>query len=229
MTTTSDIVHWVPGETCVNARWEEAYLRFETRAQEKAKFRQRFRRMGVDAWPREGRVVELFCGNGAGLEVLHEMGFQDLAGVDLSPTLLASHHLPAGRFVGDCRQLAFPDASVAAFTVQGGVHHLPDVRRDVPQVFREVARCLQPEGRFLLVEPWNTPFLRFVRALCAQTWLRRLWPRLDALAIMIEEEQVTYDAWLAEPGYIRESFAQHFAVEREMTAMGHWKVIGRKR
>jgi len=224
----SALTHWVPGEACVNQRWEDAYRRFETVEQEKAKFQARFEELGVREWEKTSRVVELFCGSGAGLQVLEKLGFTNLAGVDLSPHLLAQYTGPAELFVGDCRELNFADDSVAAFTVQGGVHHLPDVEADLPRVLTEIHRCLEPGGRVLFVEPWLTPFLRLAHGLCGLGPLRAIWPKLDALAIMIEEERTTYEAWLARPDFIRRAFRAQFSLEREAIGGGKWKVVGRK-
>jgi hypothetical protein len=47
--------------------WEAAYLRFETPEQEIRKFEKRLLRLGAGAWPRDLRIVELFCGRGNGL------------------------------------------------------------------------------------------------------------------------------------------------------------------
>jgi len=50
--------------------------------------------LGADAWPRRAQIVELFCGRGNGLRALERLGFRELAGIDLSPTLVARY---AGR------------------------------------------------------------------------------------------------------------------------------------
>ena len=38
------------------------------------------------------------------------------------------------------------------------MHHM----RDVSRFFAEACRCLRPEGRILMIEPWVTPWSRFV-------------------------------------------------------------------
>src|SRR5208283_1427532 len=91
--------------------WEEAYLRFETPEEEIQKFLGRLRRLGVSAWPRDTRVVELFCGRGNGLRAWERLGFTNLEGVDLSPRLIARYSGPAKCYVADCRHLPFSEAS----------------------------------------------------------------------------------------------------------------------
>ena len=47
--------------------WEQAYQRFETPAEERAKFVRRLRRLGVHHWDRASRVIEVCSGRGNGL------------------------------------------------------------------------------------------------------------------------------------------------------------------
>ena len=86
--------------------WEAAYERFETPRQEIEKFTRRLRRIGAAGWPRDAKIVELFCGRGNGLHALSNLGFTHLEGVDLSPRLVARY--PVRRsvmsaIVGNCR------------------------------------------------------------------------------------------------------------------------------
>ena len=41
----------MPGAACCDEVWERAYARFETPAEEIAKFRTRAHRLGIDQWP----------------------------------------------------------------------------------------------------------------------------------------------------------------------------------
>jgi len=157
--------------------WEAAYLRFETPEQEIRKFTERLRRLGVNEWPRETNVVELFCGRGNGLHALARLGFRNIEGVDLSPRLLAEYTGEARCTAGDCRELPFADQSKDAAIVQGGLHHLPLLPDDLERVFAELKRVLRPSGHVVFVEPWRTPFLRFVHVVSHSGRLPD--PRLD--------------------------------------------------
>jgi ubiquinone/menaquinone biosynthesis C-methylase UbiE len=105
--------------------WEDAYLRFETPEQEVRKFIGRLKFMDAMKWRRNAKIVELFCGRGSGLRALHQLGFNQVEGIDLSPSLAAKHAGPGKVLVGDCRQLPFESASKDILIVQGGLHHLP--------------------------------------------------------------------------------------------------------
>jgi ubiquinone/menaquinone biosynthesis C-methylase UbiE len=150
--------------------WEAAYSRFETPNEEVRKFRRRLIALGIAQCPREANVVELFCGRGNGLEALAQLGFHRIEGVDLSPRLLKQYKGSAACYVADCRQLPFIDDSKDIVIVQGGLHHLISLPDDLEQVLSETRRVLRKSGRLVVVEPWWTPFLRFVHALCDRSF-----------------------------------------------------------
>ena len=121
----------------------------------------------------------------------------------------------------------YADGTVDMFVAQGGLHHLPSLE-DLDRCLDSIVRCLKPGGRFAVVEPWDTPFLRFVLALAFFPASRHLVPRLDALATMIEEEHATYYAWLGQPDAIRSRLRDRFEFERESTGRGQWMAVLRK-
>ena len=207
--------------------WEAAYLRFETPEQEIRKFTERLRRLGVNEWPREAKVVELFCGRGNGLHALERLGFRNIEGVDLSPRLLAEYTGEARCTAGDCRDLPFANQSKDAAIVQGGLHHLPLLPDDLERVFAELKRVLRPSGHVVFVEPWLTPFLHFVHVVSENPLARRLSTKLDALATMIENERQTYENWLGRPQEISQLANRYFQREHESFTWGKWNFVGR--
>src|SRR6266404_6286479 len=206
--------------------WEAAYLRFETPEQEIQKFVSRLRKLGAAQWPRGAEIVELFCGRGNGLNALERLGFTHIEGVDLSPRLIAQYRGSAKCFVADCRQLPFADRSKDVLIVQGGLHHLPTLPEDLQQSFAEMRRVLRKEGRVLFVEPWLTPFLKFVHKVSENPLARRISNRMDALATMIQFERRTYEQWLSHPEVIKQMARAHFVPAHESFAWGKWNFVG---
>jgi len=219
---------WAPSQECCDPEWESAYLAFETREQEEKKFLRRLRGFEVERWSRDLQIVELCCGRGSGLQAWQKLGFENLEGVDLSERLLAECPAPAQLYVGDCRQLLLPDASRDVVVVQGGLHHLPSLPDDVRATSAEAWRVLKPGGKFLVVEPWDTPFLRFVHWLCTLPSARLLWPRLGTLATMIEREAVTYHAWLGRPDEVWPALTKGFDTVQKKIALGKLSWLGSK-
>jgi len=133
--------------------------------------------MDATKWPRNARIVELFCGRGSGLRALHQLGFREVEGIDLSPSLAAEYAGPGKILVGDA----------------GGFHlRMPAKifslsRRPTPfacasrgsrsNAFGGGAR---PEGRWFtsVVEPWATLFLSVSHAFCRSRIIRTLLPKL---------------------------------------------------
>jgi SAM-dependent methyltransferase len=92
-------------------------------------------------------VLDAGCGTGRMLTYLDARGVANLAGVDLSPEMLAfareSHpHIPLQQ--ADLRSLPFADASVRAILCWYAIIH--SSRGDVATIVREVARLLAPGG-----------------------------------------------------------------------------------
>jgi len=224
----SQIQYWNPGMECCDEIWEEAYRRFETPEQEFQKFLKRLQQLGVGQWDKNLKVVELFCGQGTGLHALEKLGFHSIEGVDLSPHLLEQYQGTAQLYVGDCRELKFEDNSRDILIVQGGLHHLPVLPSDLNQTLGEMNRVLIPGGHVVIVEPWLTPFLRFVHTICKIKTLRKIWPKLDALAIMIEQELTTYEQWLSRPEEIHTLLNSYFQTEQQSVSFGKFMYVGLK-
>ena len=203
MSEASDLVRIDGAQSCCSTPWEDAYARFETPEQEIAKFMARLKDAGAATWDKNAQIVELFCGRGNGLHALERLGFRNLEGADLSESLLAQYKGPAKCYVCDCRHLPFESGSRDIVIVQGGLHHLPKLPEDLELTLAEMRRVLRPGGFALIVEPWLTPFLRGVHRICESGLARRLSTKVDALAIMIEHERSTYEAWLNASDEIR--------------------------
>lgn len=58
----------------------------------------------------------------------------------------------------DAAQLPFPNATLRAIVMTNVLHHLPQPRR----FFTEAARCIRPGGAIVMIEPWVSPWSRFV-------------------------------------------------------------------
>jgi ubiquinone/menaquinone biosynthesis C-methylase UbiE len=209
-------------------RWERAYQAFETPEEELHKFTDRLRKIGVDRWDRRLRILEVCSGRGAGLRAWDALGFTDVLGVDLSFALVSAHRGPGRCVLGDVRSLPLASASRDIVVVQGGLHHL-FTQRDVEYALREMRRVATETGHIVIIEPWMTPFLRLVHILCRQSALRRLSPRIDALATMIEEERDTYERWLNAPEACLTLIRRHVVPHTERRRWGKLTVVGSPR
>lgn len=94
----------------------------------------------------EGPALELGSGAGFLAECL--------------PGLLTSEvfYCPGVRLVLDGRQLPFADQTLRAIVMTDVFHHIPAVQR----FLREAGRCVRPGGIIAMIEPWMTPWSRWV-------------------------------------------------------------------
>ena len=96
--------------------------------------------------PGDGPVLEL--GSGA--------GYCDR----FIPGLITSEIFPCSRarVVLDAQRIPFADGSLRAIVMTDVLHHIPHVER----FFTEASRCLRKDGKILMIEPWVTPWSRWI-------------------------------------------------------------------
>lgn len=227
--TTHPITYWHEGLSCVNDDWENAYVKFETPEQEISKFIKRFKVLGSDKWDKNAKIVDLFCGRGNGLVALEKLGFKNLSGVDLSPDLIAQYKGPAKLYVADCRHMEFESNSVDYMTLQGGLHHLPDLEQDVEKTLNEIHRILNKDGHFVSIEPWLTPFLSFMHFTYKMKPVRKVWGKLDALATMTELEYPIYNNWIDNPEKVLAIYKKYFEPVHLKFVAGKIQFVGKKK
>ncbi|MBP7584883.1 MAG: class I SAM-dependent methyltransferase [Spirochaetes bacterium] len=112
------------------------------------------------------RILEIGCGSGYGAALMAELEPSWYAGIDLMPEqveLARGRNLPGCEFeVMDATDLSrFANGSVDAVVVFGILHHIPEWRKVVGEIWRVLARggklfIEEPDGRF--VAAWDRLF-----------------------------------------------------------------------
>jgi SAM-dependent methyltransferase len=154
---------------------------------------------------------------------------QDLRASTFRQRLFRNIGGTATLYVCDCRQLPFDDSSKDIVIVQGCLHHLKTLPDDLQRTLSEAARVLKDNGAFVVIEPWLTNFLAFVHMVCRSRIARRVSPKIDALATMIDYERETYEQWLGQPQTIVRLLEQFFFTDLCSIKWGKYMYIGRKR
>jgi SAM-dependent methyltransferase len=93
-----------------------------------------------------GRVLELGSGAGYCDQFIRQL---------ITSEVLC---IPGISLVADGRCLPFRDGSLRAIVFTDVLHHMPDVR----SFFAEACRCLARGGKVLMIEPWVSPWSRFI-------------------------------------------------------------------
>jgi SAM-dependent methyltransferase len=101
-------------------------------------------------------AAELPTGPGAVLELGSGAGYCDryISGLITSEVFCC----PSVQLVLDGRHIPFRDGSLRAIVFTNVLHHIPNLRG----FFEEASRCLRLGGKILMIEPWVTPWSRFV-------------------------------------------------------------------
>ena len=92
-------------------------------------------------------IVDLACGSGSVIRIAHQLGFENLIGVDISPDAIA---LLMRRFpdvqgvVSSAAEIPLPDRSVDLIVSQFGLEYA-----GIASATEEVARLIAPNGRFI--------------------------------------------------------------------------------
>lgn len=97
--------------------------------------------------PKKGFLVELGSGGGFIKKCLPSV---------ITSDILSLSHIDR---VFSAENIELEDLSVSAFFLLDVLHHIKNPRK----FFKEVQRCLKPEGRLVMIEPANTFFGRFIR------------------------------------------------------------------
>ena len=167
--------------------WKQAYRDPELIARRTKKHRQKLQVLGVLQWPREGRLLDLCCGTGEVLRILHAEGFQGLhaSDVTIDPPLQQEPWLTT--HAADSRKLPYPDAHFDAITCLHSLHHLGGVS-GISAALSEAKRVLKPGGRLGLIDHWDSAHLRLAFWACRQSWLT--WPTsaLRSYKCQLDEE-----------------------------------------
>lgn len=163
--------------------WEQTYLRLR---------RNRTRRRKRLEWfdlPKQGLILDYGCGDGLNLEILHDLGYQRLVGIDVSADLLA--RVSNFRVVeGDGALTPFTSGSFDAVLVDSVLHHL-----DIQISAREIRRILRPGGRLCLVEPGGGLARRLLDRVTFSP-LAQFVQLLRDRRESVREEWATYSQWL---------------------------------
>jgi SAM-dependent methyltransferase len=214
------------GET---AAWHDAYASKELVARRASSHKRKLQRLGVLGLPRDARVLDLCCGTGEALRILHDEGFTDLSGSDITIDEGLSKEPWVRLRASDACALPYDAGVFDAVVCMHSLHHLGGVVR-IGKTFEECVRVLAPGGSLMVVDHYDSPQLRAAFWGLSKSWLT--WPTAGLRNFRLQhEEEWPYmfeylDAWRAVRVMLR-SLPCDADVERHGLFFFYW--AGRKR
>jgi len=122
----------------------------------------------ADDIPQGCSILDIGCGTGTTLLRLSRKNPSLLAGIDISPKVIAIARdklsgLPADLRVADAEtHLPWPDETFDAAILNAAIHHFPNPEKVLCRVFH----VLKPKGRLIIADPFFFfPFLQIVNLL----------------------------------------------------------------
>jgi len=169
-------------------KWHRAYKNKQLIARRASSHKQKLQRLGILDLPRDVRLLDVACGTGEAVRILHDEGFTHLHGVDVT----ADEELAREPWLElrACEALAIPyaDATFDVVMCMHSLHHLGGLE-GVRASLREALRVLKPGGKLALIDHFDSPQLRAAFWGLHKPWLT--WPTSGLRAFRQQHE----DEW----------------------------------
>jgi SAM-dependent methyltransferase len=171
--------------------WLETYASEDERLKRKAAMPGKLARIGLATAPRDIRVLDMCCGHGEALQVLHELGFSQLEGIDMTVTdeLAADSRFRVTQ--GDVTRTELPNGSYDWIICIHSLHHLA-TPANVERFVEESWRLLRPGGRLSIVDFPGSPQIKLA------FWFFRM-PRLHFTRYLKYFGRIIQEEW----GFLR--------------------------
>jgi ubiquinone/menaquinone biosynthesis C-methylase UbiE len=225
----SESVQTGGARTGESVRWHDAYRSKQLVARRASSHKRKLQRLGALDLPRSSKLLDLCCGTGEALRILHEEGFTDLSGSDITIDEDLQKERWAKLTAADACKLPYETGSFDAVICMHSLHHLGGVVR-IGKTLEECVRVLAPGGRLMVLDHYDSLQLRAAFWGLSKPWLT--WPTAGLRNFRLQhEEEWPYmyeylDAWYAVSEILRELPCVP-AVERRGLFFFYW--AGRKR
>ena len=139
-------------------RWSETFVAGHDRR--RRQITSKLEALGLSRIPKTAAVLDLCCGACESLDALYELGFRDLAGMDLQPLGDVLTNPRYAVVAGDVESPPFEPESKDWILILHALHHLEGPEK-IGRVLDRAYALLRPGGRLSIIDFPNTPLLRF--------------------------------------------------------------------
>jgi SAM-dependent methyltransferase len=178
--------------------WHAAYKNNRLVARRASSHKRKLERLGVLALPIDAKLLDVACGTGEALRILHDAGFTRLSGVDVTADAELAREPWLDLRAADSKSLPYENASFDVVLCMHSLHHLGTME-ELRASIEELLRVLRPGGLLALIDHYDSPQLRAAFWGLQKPWLT--WPTSGLRAFRLQhEEEWPYlyaylDAW----------------------------------
>jgi len=127
--------------------------------------------LDVPNYVKNGKVIEIGCGSGYGTKLInHYFKPKEIYGIDVDEKMIylaKKNKLPNVLFsVGDATKLPFKDASVNGVFDFAVIHHIPNWKKSIDEIYRVLKKRGQAFIEDASYETFNTPFGKINKIFC---------------------------------------------------------------
>lgn len=207
--------------------WLETYANERERQRRRREMPKKLRRLGLGPEFKNSAVLDLCCGHGESLDVLYELGFRKLSGIDITVTQALAEDPRFQITQGNVISTGLTANSYDWITCIHSLHHLAN-SEDVASLVAESWRLLRPGGRLSIIDFPGSPQIKLAFWFFRQPRLH-ITPYLRYFGNIIQEEWSFLQYYLPQWPIVRKQLLQNrFVVERSSSTFFYFYLTLRK-
>lgn len=201
--------------------WLETYASEEERRRRRREMPAKLRKLGLDQAPRGIDILDMCCGHGEALDLLYEMNFRQLCGIDLTVTEALAKDSRFRVVQGDVTHTSWADSSFDWITCIHSLHHLASAD-NVERFMNEAWRLLRPGGRLSVIDFPGSPQIKLAFWFFRQPRLH-LTPYMKYFGRIIQEEWSFLRYYIPQWPQVRRHLRKgRFEVERSSSTLFYY-------